>query len=445
MRGVWAVTVAPLVLVMAVIAWHFWPTAAVSGKPSVAVLPFNNYGGDQATGRLADGLTEDIITDLAGFPEFHVIARNSTEQYRDRLATPKEVGDALGAAFVVEGSIQRQSERVRVTAQLADANTGKHLWSQRWDRPDKDLFAIQIEISEQISNRLGGGSGLVQEAGRITAHRKRPENLNAYELYLLGTEKLEQVNRADVEEAVRLLTRAVEQDPGLARAWVELSHSHGILAGFGLEPDKNRALSADAAKRAVQQDPRDAEAHAVYAITMGDRGEFERAKAEFDIALRLGPGQFEVLTFYVDWASTYGEPERTAQMVDKAVSLNPSFPMWSARIFTHAYFMANRYEDALRMLDRLTPENYGKKHWVIRSGALSALDRTEEAKASVADAIRRFPDLTVEGIVNQVGFNEVERQRLVEAMQLAGFPVCAKAEDLAKIKKPARLPECASQ
>ena len=207
-----------LLLVLAGAAWQFWPKELASGKPAVAVLPFDNYGGDEATGRLADGLTEDIITDLARFPEFQVIARNSTEAYRGKPASPNEVGKALGVAFVVEGSIQHQADRVRITAQLIDAKTGNHLWSERWDRPDKDLFAIQTEISEQLSNRLGGGAGVVQEAGRISAHRKPPENLNAYELYLLGTEKLEQVNHADVEEAVKLLNRAVEIDPGLARA-----------------------------------------------------------------------------------------------------------------------------------------------------------------------------------------------------------------------------------
>lgn len=107
-RWVWAAAIVPvLILVLAGTVWQFWPTVTVSGKPSVAVLPFDNYGGDEATGRLADGLIEDIITDLAGFPEFQVIARNSTEQYRDKPAAPSEVGKALGAGFVVEGSIQR--------------------------------------------------------------------------------------------------------------------------------------------------------------------------------------------------------------------------------------------------------------------------------------------------------------------------------------------------
>ena len=268
---VWAgAVVLPLLLIVAATSWQFWPTTTVSGKPSVAVLPFGSHSGDEATARLANGLTEDIITDLARFPEFQVIARNSTEQYRDKPTSPSEVGKTLDAAFVVEGSIQREADRVRITAQLVDAKTGKNLWSERWDRLAKDLFAIQSEISEQLSNRLGGGAGLIQEAGRFTAHRRPPENLNAYELYLLGTERLERVTQPDVEEALRLLTRAVELDPGLARAWVELHHTHGLLAGFGVEPDKNQRLSAEAAQRAVELDPRDAEAHAVYATSLAN-------------------------------------------------------------------------------------------------------------------------------------------------------------------------------
>ena len=334
----WALAGAGLLALLLVVAgavWQFWPTESVSGKPAVAVLPFDNYGGDEATGRLADGLTEDIITDLARFPEFQVIARNSTEAYRGKPASPNEVGKALGAAFVVEGSIQHQADRVRITAQLIDAKTGKHLWSERWDRPDKDLFAIQSEISEQLSNRLGGGAGVVQEAGRISATESRPKTLTLTNSIFSAPRNSSRSTRRMSKRPLRLLNRAVELDPGLARAWVELSHSHTFLANnFGVEPEKHRALAAEAAERAVTLDPSDAEAHAVYADTLGQRNEFERAKAEFDTALRLAPGQFEILTFYIGWASTFGEPERGAQLVDKAVALNPSFPMWSARIFT---------------------------------------------------------------------------------------------------------------
>jgi TolB-like protein len=189
--------VAVALLLAAAAAWQFWPAAIVSAKPSVAVLPFDNHGGDDATGRLADGLTEDVITDLARFPELEVVARNSTEAYKGKPVDAREVAKALHVGYVLEGSIQRQGGRVRITAQLIDAQSGNHLWSERWDRPTEDVFAVQTEISEQVTNRLGGGAGLIQEAGRAAAKRKSPENLNAYELYLLGTEKLERITKAD--------------------------------------------------------------------------------------------------------------------------------------------------------------------------------------------------------------------------------------------------------
>ena len=169
-------------------------------KPVVAVLPFDDLAGDKDSHRLARGLTEDIITDLGRASEFKVLARNTTAVFEDKVSDPVKAGAALHAAFVVDGSIQRQADRVRITAQLFDAANGKSLWSQRWDQPDSDMFKIQSEISKQIANRLAGGSGLIQEAGRIAAHRKPPESLTAYELYLLGTEKLEQINKEDIDE-----------------------------------------------------------------------------------------------------------------------------------------------------------------------------------------------------------------------------------------------------
>ena len=179
------------------------PWAGGSGLPSrpspasrrIAVLPFDNLGGDEATGRLADGITEDIITDLARFPR---VRRDRPQldrglQGQARRRAPGRQGP--GVRYVLEGSIQRQGDQVRVTAQLIDAKTGTHVWSERWDRPAEDVFAVQTEIAEQVANRLGSGAGLIQEAERKAAKRKRPENLGAYELYLLGTERLEQSPR----------------------------------------------------------------------------------------------------------------------------------------------------------------------------------------------------------------------------------------------------------
>ncbi|RWD60948.1 MAG: adenylate/guanylate cyclase domain-containing protein [Mesorhizobium sp.] len=443
-----AIIALAIALFAAGLLWGFNHRADESGAgavlPSVAVLPFGMIGGDADQQRLADGLTEDIITDLARFPEFRVIASNTTTAYKEKTSNTKEVGAALNAAFVVEGSIQRQADRVRITAQLVETATGKHIWSDRWDRPENDFFAIQTEIAEQVSNRLGGGAGLIQVAGRREAHRKPPANLNAYELYLLGTERLERVNRDDLEEAIRLLTRSLELDPSLARAWIELSHAHKVLAGFGVEPLRNQKLAADAAMRAVTLDPGDAEAHVVRAITLAESADLAKAKAEFDTALSMAPNEFEILTFYVTWAAMFGEPERGAELADRAISLNPNFPIWSTRPLNVAYFWAGRYEDALRMTDRLGPDNYDRWVGTFRAAALAALGRTDEARTLVAFTLQKYPDLSIEGIIANLPFTEVQRNRLIETMSLAGFPRCAKSEDLAKLEKPVRLPGCKS-
>ena len=391
---------------------------------------------------MADGLTEDIITDLARFPELEVVARNSTEVYTGKWVHARQVASALHVGYVLEGSIQRQGDRVRITSQLIDANTGNHLWSERWDRPIEDVFAVQTEIAEQVTNRLGGGVGLIQEAGRSAAKRKRPENLNAYDYYLLGTEKIEKLTKADEEEAITLLNRAIELDPGLARAWVELYHAHALLAVFGVNPESETRAAADVAEHAVRLDPSDAEAHAVFGMSLSDKGDIARAKAELDTALRLAPGSAEILTFYAGYAARFGEPERGAEMVDKVIRLDPNYPMWTSNFFSQAYFMAGRYEDALKMLERLTPDNYQKWNWVVRSSSLAALGRIDEANASVRETLKQHPDLTVESMINEPGLSVTERGRFSDTMPLAGFPACAKPAALVKLVKPVRLPEC---
>jgi TolB-like protein/class 3 adenylate cyclase/Tfp pilus assembly protein PilF len=423
--------------------WWLWPAApAFATKPSIAVLPFDNLGDDAATGRLADGITEDIITDLARFPEFEVVARNSTAVYKGKPVDVRQVGKELGVGYVLEGSFQRVGDQLRATAQLIDARTGRHLWSERWDRSVEEVFALQTELAEQVSNRLGSGAGLIQEAGRKAAKRKRPENLNAYELYLLGTEKLEQVTKESIEESIRLLKRAVELDPTLARAWVELHWAYMNASWFGADANTATRAARDAAERAIALDPGDAEAHIVLGDAFGMAGDFARSEAEYEEGLRLNPGSAEMLTFYAGWGSTFGKPERGAEAADKAIRLNPRYLPWQARVFSNAYFMAGRYEDALRMLDRISPDQWNLGAFVRRGAVLAALDRPDDANAAVTEALKRFPDLTIQSYVSDLGWSDGERQLLIPTMRKAGFPACARPEVFAKLAKPVALPEC---
>jgi TolB-like protein/class 3 adenylate cyclase/Tfp pilus assembly protein PilF len=439
-RRRWALAVMALILVSAG-WWLLRPSETSATKPSVAVLPFDNLGGDEATGRLAKGLTEDIITDLARLPELEVVARNSTQKYKGGVDV-RTVGKELDVRFVLAGSIQRSGEQVRLSAQLIDAVNGNHVWSERWDRPAAELFKVQSEIADQVANRLGGGAGLVQTVGREEAKRKRPENLTAYELYLLGTEAIEQINPTDNAKAIELLERAVKIDPGFARAWIELSHAHALSIQFGADAGQSKQAAMAAAERALLLDPQDAEAHAAMGSRLAEHGEFARAEAEYEVAMNLSPGSAEILTFYTGWASSFGKPERGAEIVDRVIRLNPNYPMWQNGPFAYAYFMAGRFADAARLLERIPPDSTNMFRLGFHASSYAALGRTDDAKRIVERALSKFPNFTIEEYVSDPGWNEEEKATLAKWMQVAGFPLCAKAEVKAKLATRYPLPGC---
>ncbi len=433
---------AALLLLLGAGVWFLQPGATDTRKPSIAVLPFDNLGGDEATGRLASGLTEDIITDLARFPEVDVVARNSTQQFGGGGVDIRKVGEVLNVAFVLEGSIQRAGDQLRLTAQLIDVATGNHVWSERWDRPAEDLFAVQSEIADQVANRIGGGTGLVQTAGREAARRKRPESLTAYELYLLGTEALEQITPADNARALELLERAVEIDPGFARAWVELAHAHALAENFGADAAAAHSAAMAAAERAVLLDPLDAEAHAVLGDRLGAAGDFVRSEAAFEKALSLSPSSAEILSFYVGWASAFGKPERGAEIVDRVIRLDPNYPAWRYAVFVYAYFMAERFEDAARVAERIPADTQDRFRMVMKAASFAAAGREKEAESTAVAALAAFPDTTVQAFVSGPGWAEHERVLLAKWMAAAGFPACAGPEVLKGLADPFPVPGC---
>ncbi|MGH6891237.1 MAG: BTAD domain-containing putative transcriptional regulator, partial [Dongiaceae bacterium] len=275
--------------------WWLWPDAPSSAKPAIAVLPFDNVAGDEASRRLADGLTEDIITDLSRYREMDVIAHNSTKAYKDKSVDPRKIGEELNVRYVLEGSVQRDGDQIRITAQLIETRDGTHLWSDRWDRPAQDFFAVQIEIADQVGNRLGNTSGLVNKAEHQATRRSRPENLTAYELYLAGRHEGLRGTPESNKEANRLLQRAVEADPALARAWVELASVRQLSTSYGEDPAAAIPMALSAVRRAIEIDPGDALAHAVLGWILGMQGDFARSEGEFDTALRLNPGSTDIL------------------------------------------------------------------------------------------------------------------------------------------------------
>ena len=426
--------------------WHFWPAEPPPGKPSIAVLPFDNLGGDEATGRLADGITEDIITDLARFRDLDVIARNSTEVYKGKSVDVREVANDLSVGYVLEGSIQRDADRLRVTAQLIDAASGVHVWSQRWDRSASDVFVVQAELADMVAANLGGSSGAIAGAGQHVAKRKAPEDLDAYDLYLLGVEAMHRLTPEDVEAAIRLLKDSLKLDPGLARAWTALAWCYDSRAASVEDQTEDRRLSLEAAERAAALDPADGDAHAALANMLGAGGDLERAEAEYERALALNPKSADSLLLYAAWASGFGKAEKGVEAFELAARLNPTMPPFAMRVCRYAYFMVGRYAVSLRCIDRLPRDAMNRIDLAFRAAALAGLGRTAEAQVATALALAQFPDLSMEGFaVADPSWSAIERARLLDTMRAAGFPLCMTSERAAQLGKFTPLPECQAE
>ena len=281
-----------LALVLMGGVWHFWPAEPPpKGRPAIAVLPFDNLGGDEATGRLADGITEDIITDLARFHDLDVIARNSTEVYKGKPVDVRQVGKDLNVGYVLEGSIQRQGDNIRVTGQLIDARTGAHVWSERWDRPAEDVFAVQTEVAEKVAAALGGDltMGQITRAELQRAKRMRPNDLTAYDYFLLGKES--KATFSNIDQGIEYLTKAIALDPQLARAYSIRAWLHNFSIMFGADAATGLKQMVADAEKAVELDPQDCKSLGTLAFARMYQSRWAEAETAIPLLRRDVPGQ----------------------------------------------------------------------------------------------------------------------------------------------------------
>jgi tetratricopeptide (TPR) repeat protein len=218
-----------------------------------------------------------------------------------------------------------------------------------------------------------------------------------------------------------------------------------MIAHFASDETVLRQKQLDAARRAVQLDPMDAEAHAALAVGLGFMGDLAQAEAEIERALQLNPNGDAVLNVYAGWASSFGAPEKGAEAAEKLIRLNPDYPIWATDGISYAFFMAGRYDDGLQVFVKRPEEAMNAQQFILKAGSLAAVGRAAEAKAMVTRALARFPDISIEKLISRPDFADHERQRLIETMDKAGFPACAKAEELAQFEKPVRLPECEAE
>jgi TolB-like protein/Flp pilus assembly protein TadD len=441
---------AAVLLIVAASLWglqHWTSGPSLPDKPSVAVLPFDNIGTDPKWDRLADGMTADIITDLSHSKDLVVIARNSTEVYKGKPVDMRQIGRDLNVKYVVEGSIQPMGDQIRVTAQLIEAASGAHIWSERYDRPVDDLFVVQNDVTERIANTLTRfAGGVVVQAERHLLKRKPPANLSAFDTYLLGIEAENKATKESLIEAEGLLRKALQLDPQLARAYVGLVDVQSLLIEYGLAPSVEEALSKmmEAGEKAVQLDPDDGSTHYALGEAYAFNGKGEQALVEFDRAITLAPSDADLLLAIAWVIPALGESERAVSLAEKALTLNPHYPDWYNQALSYVFLFGEQYDKSVKY-GLLVKEPFALDYAFLAI-AYANLGRTADAEAAAANVKKLDPTWIAElYLSNTGGYAEKEAEFFVNGVRKAGLPACVPADKLKDMPNLSRVKSCDQQ
>jgi TolB-like protein/DNA-binding SARP family transcriptional activator len=384
-------------------------------RPSIAVLPFENLSGDPEQTYFSDGITEDIITELARYHSLLVIARNSAFQFRGSGIDIVAVRQKLGVRFVVEGSIRRKGSRLRVTAQLIDTASESHLWAERYDRDVQDVFVVQDEIARAVAATV---EGRVAAGGAERLRRKPTTDWAAYDYFLQGREL---VNRYQMSEAEPFLTRAVDLDPAYvhAHAWRAIALTGRYLSDR-LPKTIDEALAA--AERALALDDNDAWSHQAMGYVRLRRGQLDLAGLHFDRALSLNPNDVNIIADRANWLMYAGRLDEALQGLDAALQRDPYPPSWVWEVRGLILFHLRRYDEATAALRRQTR---GGPVWTsaLLAATYAQAGRLDEARQEAAKSHAADPTITIAMIAaNSVYADAALRDQLLEGLRKAGLP-----------------------
>ena len=394
-------------------------------KPSIAVLPFQNMSHDPDQEYFADGLTEDIITGLSRQRWFFVIARNSSFTYKGEAIDVRDVAAQLGVRYVLEGSVRRAANRVRVTGQLIDAVNGNHLWADKYDRELTDIFALQDEITNRVIGAVAPQI-LVTEAAR--AQTKPPQSVDAWDLVMQAVPQMWRMTSDAHGRAQELLLQAIERDPSYAHAHALLGWTY--VSMFNLDTGKplgdftDKALAAGT--QAVTLDDEDPWGHLVVGLGHARRRRPELALRHLRKSVELSPS-FALGHAGLGYAlACGGQPERGLEALEQAHRLSPRDPflaIYAPVVRYMALFALERYEETIavcRSTATLYPNHSGA--WRLMTVSLGLLGRIDEAKQALAHALTLQPDLSTAHVdVNGVYADAADRSRFLEGLRKAGL------------------------
>ncbi|RDL46242.1 hypothetical protein BLJAPNOD_06962 [Ensifer sp. M14] len=384
---------------------------------SIAVLPFSTLSSDLEQVYFADGLADDLITDLSKVDGLLVIARHSSFAYRDRSTDMRMIARELGVRYLIEGSVRRAAARIRINAQLIDASTASCLWAERLDRDLADIFALQDEVVGKVIQAL---AHVLPSAKPLP--RRRVTDLEAYDLFVRGRALATQSLR-ETRAARPLLIRAIEIDPGFAgaHAWLAMSYHFDALY-YGVPIDEHRAAARIAAAKAVAIDAENADAHIVLGYLSAYEGEFEAGVAEFEQGLRLNPNHSAGWAHLADLRVFEGRATEAVECAENSFRLNPYPPGDHYSFLGWAQYAAGRYQDAVDTLRHPQAGGPGSKRNL--AAALARLGRTAEARSMGVEFLSEFPNFSARAWGRTQPFrNDADRQHFIEGYLEAGLPM----------------------
>jgi adenylate cyclase len=401
------------------------PDFALPSKPSIAILAFENMSNDPEQNFFAEGISEDIITELSKFRSFFVIARNSSFAFKAQSTDVKEIGRKLGVRYVVEGSVRRAGDRVRITAQLIDAIDDKHLWADRYDRELEDIFAVQDEVTQAIVTTI---EPQLISSERQRARRKPTKNLNAWESYQRGLWHIYQYNPEDTIKALEFLEKAIQLDPNFSSAYGGFAFAMYVHLLMGISRDRDGDLERGlkAGLTAVSIDENDPFAHVGLGRIRIIRAEHKQAIASFDRAIELNPS-FALAHYgkaHCLWHC--GHPDQAINSHDEAMRLSPRDPlMWTFLASKAiALYMLQRYEEALDCSHRA--QQYPITAIWAHMGELATLgvlNRQEEAQEALERALILQPDLSISFVKQALPITHAaSMEHFIDGLTKAGVP-----------------------
>jgi adenylate cyclase len=422
--------------------WHLWalvrdvtdvgkaappsyrPSLPLPDRPSIAVLPFTNLSADPEQDYFADGVVEDIISGLSRIKWIFVIARNSSFAYKGRPMDVKQVGRELGVRYVLEGSVRKSSNRIRITAQLIDTGSGAHIWADHYDTALGDLFAVQDELTISV---VGVIEPTLRKAEIERARRKRPDSLDAYDLYLRASPFAFTAMPQDADNALTFLDRAIELEPtyAAAHAMIAWCHEQRYLRGGLDEKVKQAALQHARTAIAVGGDDAAALATAAFVIAVTEY-DFEAATAAFDRSFALSSSSALALGFSSIVRAWKGDDATAVDQAERSIRLSPFDPLLYVPYIglAYAHFAAGRFEQAAAAAARASQSNPKfSMPYVLQAAALANIGGLEQARA-VANRLREVePDVTVSTAIRSARYANREKiAELGNALRRVGLP-----------------------